>query len=241
MVIGDMHGAYLALDQCLTRSKFNKKKDLLITLGDICDGWSQTPECINLLLTIENRIDIRGNHDKWLLDYFMYGTDPSLWRNQGGNATIESYEGRDLSEIVEHRDFLKNQHYFYIDDENRLFVHGGFDWHIPFQENDREDMTWDRHAFTTACMWEAAGRRHPDKERLYFKDFKEVFVGHTATTHGINWRIGNSLEPLHVSNLWNLDQGAGWDGKLSIMDVNTKEFWQSDPVSELYNNEVSKR
>ena len=32
----------------------------------------------------------------------------------------------------------------------------------------------------------------------------------------------------------NLDTGGGWFGKVSIMDVKTKEFWQSDNGRTLY-------
>ena len=38
------------------------------------------------------------------------------------------------------------------------------------------------------------------------------------------------------SNVWNLDQGAGYGKKLTIMNVETEEYWQSDMVSELYPN-----
>jgi serine/threonine protein phosphatase 1 len=31
-----------------------------------------------------------------------------------------------------------------------------------------------------------------------------------------------------------MDTGAGWDGCLSIMDINSKEFFTSDPVPSLY-------
>jgi len=41
-------------------------------------------------------------------------------------------------------------------------------------------------------------------------------------------------EPFYGCGLWNLDQGAGYIGKLSIIDVDTKEFWQSDKAEELY-------
>jgi len=43
LVIGDIHGAYKALVQCLERSGFDKEKDTLITIGDVCDGWHETP------------------------------------------------------------------------------------------------------------------------------------------------------------------------------------------------------
>jgi serine/threonine protein phosphatase 1 len=38
-----------------------------------------------------------------------------------------------------------------------------------------------------------------------------------------------------------MDTGAGWAGKLTIMDVQTKEYWQSDPVQSLYPDAVPRR
>lgn len=40
-VVGDIHGGYKALAQCLKRSEFDPEKDFLISLGDICDGWPE--------------------------------------------------------------------------------------------------------------------------------------------------------------------------------------------------------
>ena len=31
-----------------------------------------------------------------------------------------------------------------------------------------------------------------------------------------------------------IDTGAGWEGRLTIMDIETKQFWQSDLVTDLY-------
>jgi len=252
-VIGDIHGSYKALIQCIERSNFNKEEDLLIDLGDIVDGWSEVDKCVDELLTIKNRIDIRGNHDQWFVDWINTRHAPEIWRSQGGEGTLKCYlpmlhnsaelteDGEeDLERLCKHEDFFLKQHYYYIDDKNRLFVHGGYDWHKSFKETSKDDLMWDRHMFQTACMWEAHALIHPEN-RNYFKEFREIFVGHTATTHGINWRLENNGEPMHVANLWNLDQGAGWDGKLTIMNVDTKEFWQSDNVKDLYKNEVNSR
>ena len=57
---------------------------------------------------------------------------------------------------------------------------------------------------------------------------KDIFVGHTTT------EIYNTLQPIHVCNVWNIDTGAGWSGKLTIMDIDTKEYWQSDLSKDLY-------
>ena len=56
-VIGDIHGAYGALVQVLQRSKFDYKKDLLITLGDIVDGGKDSYKCVEELLKIENQLN----------------------------------------------------------------------------------------------------------------------------------------------------------------------------------------
>jgi serine/threonine protein phosphatase 1 len=44
-VIGDLHGAYKALEQCLDRSGFDYENDVLIQLGDIADGYPEVYEC----------------------------------------------------------------------------------------------------------------------------------------------------------------------------------------------------
>ncbi|MEM7039998.1 MAG: metallophosphoesterase, partial [Bacteroidota bacterium] len=64
-VLGDLHGAHRALEQVLERAAFDVERDCLITIGDIIDGWPEAPECVETLLQIQHRIDIRGNHDIW--------------------------------------------------------------------------------------------------------------------------------------------------------------------------------
>ncbi len=244
-VIGDIHGAYRALIQCLDRSGFDKEHDTLITIGDIVDGWSEVDKVVDELLTIPNRVDIRGNHDEWFVEWLTHGVAHRIWTSQGGQATLSNYlsmiDNGEMEKFEKHKNFFHNQVYSYIDGKNRLFVHGGYNWHIPFKENSKDFVMWDRHAYTTACMWENWILTNPTEKPNYFKEFREVFVGHTATNYKVNWRVTPSLEPLHVSNLWNVDQGAGWSGKLSILNVDTKEFFQSDSVEDLYKDEVNSR
>ena len=38
----------------------------------------------------------------------------------------------------------------------------------------------------------------------------------------------------HACNVWDLDTGGGWGGKLTIMDIDSHEYWQSDLVPDLY-------
>jgi len=268
--IGDIHGAYKALVQCLERCGFRKEIDLLITLGDICDGWPYVYECVEELLTINNRIDIIGNHDDWFLRWLQTGIHPDYW-DQGGLGTAQSYlrrVGKDENEYYEtytpipdgnvkrlyhidfnledippaHIQFFKNQHLFYKDSTNRLFVHGGFDKNLTLRENQERDPTkfyWDRK------LWLKALSVNKHESLNFVEPLSEVFIGHTATTHwttkeiitqeGIIIPNGNKItEPMHADIIYNLDTGAGCEGKLTIMDVDTHEYWQSDLVTVLY-------
>jgi serine/threonine protein phosphatase 1 len=59
--------------------------------------------------------------------------------------------------------------------------------------------------------------------------FKNVFIGHTPTT---NW---NTSQPIFAANIINVDTGAGFkNGRLTIMNLETQEYFQSSKVKEKY-------
>jgi serine/threonine protein phosphatase 1 len=242
LAIGDIHGCYKALKQCLERSKFDKEKDELISLGDVADGWSYVVESVDELLTIKNLIPVKGNHDEWAEHFLKYGVPDVYHLDNGGQSTVDSYNKAGTDKMIQHlREFYSKQIPYYIDDQNRLFVHGGVDWKKPISEQSDRDIMWNRHMYTTAIYWELFAITHPTARKDYFKRYKEVFIGHTATNYKIDYRFDATTKPVNVVNLWNLDQGAGWSGKLTIMDVNTKEYWQSDTVTDLYPEETNAR
>jgi serine/threonine protein phosphatase 1 len=45
---------------------------------------------------------------------------------------------------------------------------------------------------------------------------------------------------MNAINVWNVDTGAAFKGKLSAIDLDTKEVFQSDAVYILYPNEVGR-
>ncbi|MDA3832654.1 MAG: metallophosphoesterase [Spirochaetales bacterium] len=218
-VIGDIHGAYRALLQCLERAEFDYADDHLIVLGDVCDGYPEVNLVIDELLKIEHCAMIIGNHDLWALDWALYGRTPRIWTSQGGNRTIASYSGGSMPRS--HLDFLKNaQPWIMLD--NRLFVHGGFNPNTPLSKHSIESLVWDRDLMQTAWMYMQAGSNHN------FGDYTDIFIGHTPT------EAFGETAPIHACNVWNLDTGAGWSGRLTIMDAETKQWLQSDPSPLLY-------
>ncbi|HEY4334790.1 MAG TPA: metallophosphoesterase [Puia sp.] len=240
-VMGDLHGAQRALVQCLERSAFDPQEDVLIQLGDVADGHDEVFDCVEMLLTIPKLIAIRGNHDEWFREFIETGYHPNAW-HCGGVATARSYLDRlgkrqlvfckgigyktalNPSDVPKrHQDFFQRQLPYYLDEKGRCFVHGGFDPEVSIEWQHPNRFYWDRELWLAAL--DCTGDRLPMRER-----FDSVFIGHTSTTHE------KTDQPMHKANVWNLDTGAGGGGRLTIMDVETKEFWQSDPVGELYEN-----
>ncbi len=212
-VIGDIHGSYRALLQCLGISGFNFQKDTLICLGDVVDGWPETRQAIEQLLQIENLIYILGNHDFWALDWMETGYANEIWLNQGGQATINSY-GDNVP--ASHLHLLKNALPYYLY-HNQLFVHAGIDINKPLGKQDVDTLFWGRD------FAQLAKAQHGHSKQLTLYD--SVYIGHTPIKEEM---------PIQYCEVWMMDTGAGWSGRLSMMNVETQECFVSDPVPELY-------
>ncbi|MEN9929490.1 MAG: hypothetical protein RLZZ231_1411 [Bacteroidota bacterium] len=237
LVIGDVHGGLQALNQVLDRAKVTLN-DTLIFLGDYVDGWSQSPEVIDFLIAtskIQNTILLRGNHDQLLLDWLEGNTaefDESLWFKHGGESTSTAYSKISAEKKKEHIAFLKSLKEYHLDVQNRLFVHAGFTnlSGVTFEYFPKL-FYWDRTLWETALALDPSLTidevNYPKRLMLYH----EIYIGHTPVT-----KIGKTV-PVHKACVWNMDTGAAFMGPLTIMDVDTKEFWQSDPLPEIYPNE----
>lgn len=234
LVIGDIHGAHKALAQVLKRAAVTKE-DSLVFLGDYVDGWSESKQVIDLLLQLNetnNCIFIRGNHDTWCEDWLRNGNMNDIWLFNGGKSTVDSYYDCNTETAQKHLVFFNRMKDYHIDENNNLFIHAGFSsMHGPAKEPYITNYSWDR------TLWEMvlAMDKNLDKNSPFYpkrlKWFNEIFIGHTPTIHyGFN-------EPMNATNVWNIDTGTAFDGKLTIMNIDSKQFWQSDGVRTLYPSE----
>ncbi|MDO6391366.1 metallophosphoesterase [Pontibacter sp. BT731] len=229
-VTSDSHGGYKALVQCLKRCGFNKDNDLLIFLGDVVDGWSETKESVDLLLELKHLVYLLGNHDQWALKYYTgqlkQEAELRSWLRQGGAATVASYgEGKPMP--LKHLALLQQAKLYLVTDDNILFVHAGFDINKPIAETDAYTMIWSRDF--VQHHYRSYQKGHP----LHIIAYKAVYIGHTPTILLDN----KQTVPLRMDNLILLDTGAGYTGCLSIMDIDSQQVWQSDPVMTLYPHE----
>jgi serine/threonine protein phosphatase 1 len=235
-VIGDIHGALRALRQVLGQAA-PKAEDRLIFLGDYVDGWSQSRQVIDYLMELEASHDcvfIRGNHDVWCEEWLEGWEASSDWLYHGGAATMESYAGITPAELDRHLEFFgRMRPYFELD--GHLFVHAGFtSVHGPSMEHFESNFYWDRTLWETALSVDDRIPRDspffPQRLQLY----REIFIGHSPTT---NYGFDT---PMHRCNVWDMDTGAAFKGRLSAMDVGTKKYLQSDIVQKLYPGETGR-
>lgn len=234
LVIGDIHGGCKALQQAIERAEVTSG-DRLIFLGDYVDGWSESSDVIRYLIEISKTQDcifIKGNHDAWCEDWLSAEQAPDMWLLSGGKRTVESYAGYSSEEMNVHLEFFQRMKNYYVDDQNRLFIHAGFaSMHGPQKEVYSSNYRWDRTLWETAVAMDKKLTKNSELYPKRFLLYNEIYIGHTPTIE-----IGITT-PAHKANIWNIDTGAAYTGALSIMDIDTKEFWQSDPLPSLYPNE----
>jgi len=232
--IGDIHGALKALEQLIAKIEA-EPDDRFIFLGDYVDGWSQSAQVIEYLIEFDKMhhcIFIKGNHDAWCESWLGGGIADSEWLFHGGLATVKSYDTASTKQKRQHLAFLESTRNYYIDEANRLFVHAGFSsMHGPAKEHYESNFSWDR------TLWEMAltvDKKLKKDSKLYPKRlllFTEIYIGHTPT---LNY---DTDIPMQACNVWNVDTGAAFNGRLSCIDVDTKQFLQSDIVQHLYPGE----
>ncbi len=234
LVIGDIHSALKALEQVLEKAEVSSK-DTLIFLGDYIDGWSQAVETVNFLMDLDkthNCIFLRGNHDALCYEWLVGGANNPMWFKHGGQATVNSYLQADKETKARHIEFYNTLRNYYLDEENRVFLHAGFT-NLNGVDFEYSPVTlyWDRTLWELVLSLDPALKKsdpHYPKRLLHYK---EIYIGHTPVT-----RIGKTT-PQNAADVWNIDTGAAFKGPLSIMDVATKSYWQSDPAFTLYPKE----
>lgn len=223
LVVGDIHGGLRALQQVLDRAQITAK-DQFIFIGDYVDGWSEAAETVSFLIDFSEThscVFLRGNHEELLSNFLNGGAYNPMWLAHGGEASKASYAKLSEVELASHRRFFEQLVNYHIDAENRLFLHAGF----------TNMVCWDRTLWEMVCALDPSISANDKNYPARLKLFNEIYIGHTPVT-----QIGETI-PIKFANVWNIDTGAAFKGPLSIMDIDTKEFWQSDPVWTLYPGE----
>lgn len=233
-VIGDIHSGLKALEQVLEKAKVTPE-DHLIFLGDYVDSWSDAFETVEFLIGLNKTHQctfIRGNHDELCRNWMLTNEENPQWLAHGGIATKASYVKAGKTKWKTHLEFFASLKNNYLDGKNRLYLHAGFtNLNGIAYEYFEQSFYWDR------TLWELAMAINPTLKQgdagfpKRLTHYKEIFIGHTPLS-----KTGHAV-PKSGANVWNVDTGAAFKGPLTIMDVDTKKFWQSDAVQCFYPDE----
>lgn len=251
IVFGDIHGAKRAFDQVIKQID-PQPDDHLIFLGDYYDGYSECIPLVDALMELKCRTTfLAGNHDIWVMQLLGNNKPSPGHLKHGGQVTYDAFMQAPEHTRKRHLEFIQSMHFMYVDSKGRLFVHAGFNYGPG--HDDPNIMTWDKTMFDAFI-----------KEDMIWpfpfipgKDVPHVFIGHTSTEM-YHWRrIGNGPRlvtsvndltkdipegddvylPVTKNHVTAMDTGCGWFGRLTAMDCDTGEIWQSEPTSVLYTDE----
>jgi len=234
LVVGDIHSGLRALQQVLDKVQ-PRNDDVFVFLGDYVDGWSDAAETVEFLINFSEKyqcVFIRGNHDYLVHRYLKHNDQNPMWLAHGGTASKLSYDRLSEGAIKEHLHFYEGLTNYHIDGKNRLYVHAGFTNVNGIQHEYFGNLVfWDRTLWELVCAMDTSVRPKDLNYPKRLTHYHEIYIGHTPVT-----RMGSDL-PLQRANVWNIDTGAAFKGSLTILDVDTKEFWQSESVYKLYPDE----
>ncbi|WP_243473010.1 metallophosphoesterase family protein [Winogradskyella sp. MH6] len=235
--IGDIHGGLKALQQLLERLDYSDK-DTFIFLGDYVDGWSESAQVIQFLIEfskVHKCVFIKGNHDAWCEEWLASGHINEVWYAHGGKETIISYLEFSKEDKKAHLNFFEAMDMYHMDDKNRLFVHAGFtSMHGVEKEYNIQTLYYDRTLWEMALTMDARIQKQSELYPNRLKHYAEIYIGHTPT---INY---SKMYPMNAINVWNVDTGAAFTGRLSAIDIDTKEVFQSDEVMSFYPEETGR-
>lgn len=239
LAVGDIHGNYEALLQVLERANFDESKDTLIGIGDYTDGHPDSAEVVEFLNNLTNFVGIRGNHDYWVQDWLIMGVRHPYWEPNGGTKTIESYLVHNPQfmygkKLGEHQRFFEKLHDYYIlkiNDKKYGFVHGGWASMKGLGHDISGTYHWDRSLWEHSAMFRNPKAGYPYVSKRW-GDLDRAFIGHTSTEADFFDVVGPVYG--YEGRLVNIDQGAGWTGKLTLIDIETLEWWQSDFATNFY-------
>lgn len=216
--IGDVHGRLDLLKAARTRLLRHDqgRQNPVILLGDYVDRGPDSCGVIELLMNWKRGrvFCLKGNHEAMMIEAYRRRDAESLetWLMFGGDATLRSYGAETLNQFS--LDLIPEPHIAWLEqlptlleDEHRVFVHGGLLPGVPIDQQRDDVLLWVRQRFL-----QADGDQFPDG--------KHVVHGHTPVWAG----KPDAGEPELLAHRTNLDTAAFATGVLTIA-----VFWASAP------------
>ena len=214
LIVGDIHSRYEKLISVLEKASYNPSADTLYSVGDFCDRGKEAVKTLRFLMDQKNLKAVVGNRT----------VQDIVYRNHIKHAECTAIAS-----------WLHSLPLVRVEDRY-IVVHGGIPYRfdiddlVSYQEMERpvygmssssEALVWDRDYMLSAYVCVNPEMRDEiDIDRDPFDTDKTIFVGHTPIPEGKPF----ISEEYHLVAL---DTGAGRDGPLTLMDMDTLEYWQA--------------
>ena len=165
--IGDIHGrldllARLSERIVIDSGDFTGERKVVVYLGDYVDRGPCSRGVIDLLVDEPlggfESVHLKGNHEKFLLDFLDDASVWPFWLHNGADATLSSYgvtptagpEGLQAefraSIPARHLEFLRALSLSHAEGDY-FFVHAGVRPGVALEDQDEADMIWIRDPF----------------------------------------------------------------------------------------------
>ena len=204
LAVGDIHGHFQRLQQCLDQANFDPETDRLISVGDLVDRGPHSAEALAWLAKPWFHA-VQGNHESLAITYLYGGRlDLEMYRAAGGGWFLDL--PRHEQEVFAEQ-FLQLP--IALEVQTSAGLVGVLHADSPF--NDwaalRESLLFDDDArVREVCQW--SRRRLKDGDTEPVAGLRALLVGHTPV-----------LQAKRLGNVWHLDTGGWASGHFTLLDL----------------------
>lgn len=225
--IGDIHACYKTLVKLVDIIMKKDQDAKLYFVGDYIDRGPGSKQVLDYLMILEEKKillgSVRGNHEQMLLECYdnqqsILGT---VWQANKGMTTLKSFsDSADVADKV--NSIVPDKYYhwisslpYYIELDDYLIVHGGFNFYSSEPFNDFYSMIWTReecydekkvkgkkivHGHSTVQL-DMLKNKLLNKEKIINIDTGCVYVQHT----GFGYLTALCLDNLELTYVKNID------------------------------------
>ncbi|MFK0310547.1 metallophosphoesterase [Pseudomonas sp. NPDC090233] len=214
LAVGDIHGHFRRLEQCLDAVGFDPEVDRLFSVGDLVD---RGPHSVEVLAWLQKPWfhAVQGNHESLAITHFNGGQlDLDMYRAAGGGWFIDLPRD-EQAHFVEQ--FLRLPIALELQTDEGLI--GLLHADSPFMDWAalRDSLLFDDDAkVREICQWSRQRLKEGDTQVV--EGLRALLVGHTPV-----------LQAKKLGNVWHLDTGGWAAGYFSLMDVATLQLLTPEP------------